>query len=257
MTEAEGVDVEGPPVVRADGEAPAATVGPPGATGPRRPATDGWGRSLVALAALLPVAVVLALRYEGAPAERVVVGAGAVALAALTHNVAHEAGHAVAGAAVGFRTFGVVLGAGPVWGRLAVGRVPVELRGVLLGGVTRAATRHRALFRTRQVVSVLGGPLATAAVTVAAWSWAAAPGASAVLRLALVGLGIVLLVQNLWPRSVTTGGRREPTDGLLVARTVVLTSAEVDEEVAAFPAYQAAAGVPVTTRRGGGLHPGH
>jgi len=96
----------------------------------------------------------------------------------LAATAAHEAGHALAGLALGLRLFRVTLGYGPPVLRRQAGRVVLELAVVPLGGSTLLAPRpgRVAAARLRLWLVVAAGPaLSAATAALGAWLAGSAP----------------------------------------------------------------------------------
>jgi tetratricopeptide (TPR) repeat protein len=82
----------------------------------------------------------------------------------------HELGHAIAGAFVGFRIMGIVVGAGPPLADFRWRGVNVQINLLPLGGVTMAVPKrtYRSL-RLRQWILTAGGPVANVLIYLALW----------------------------------------------------------------------------------------
>jgi Zn-dependent protease len=113
---------------------------------------------------------------------------------------AHEAGHALVGWMVGFRTFEIQVGTGPVLGVARVAGTRIELRAVPICGFTAWAPTRPDGYGERLFAAVAAGPLvnliaATLASAFLPASWA----------LLLVGTNAWLVLGNLLPRSANDG----------------------------------------------------
>lgn len=75
--------------------------------------------------------------------------------------VAHEAGHALMGAAIGFSPFRVQLGGGPVLKEIRLGPTRVELRGPPMSGRVMVSTSSMILIRARMWLLYAAGPAVT------------------------------------------------------------------------------------------------
>ena len=122
--------------------------------------------------------------------------------AAVVLTSLHEAAHAVVGRLVGWRVFGVTIGQGRRHATVRVGSVRVELRGVLVGGVTIARPTGR---RAPDVAMLVAGVTLEAIVIVLALAWSPESAWAQSARWALVFVACIDIAANLWPRRVDVG----------------------------------------------------
>jgi hypothetical protein len=158
--------------------------------------------------AVLMVAVV-GLDLLVSPAARVRIP-GLFALLAVT-VVVHEAGHALAAWALGFRVRVLRIGV-PVLARARVGRTRVELGPFPFGGFVVALTQDPRAYRLRRGTMVAAGPLANVGLAVVAWR---VPGVvpAAVGATTAVVAQLLIAGANLWPHRAVTPDGPVATDG--------------------------------------------
>jgi tetratricopeptide (TPR) repeat protein len=178
-------------------------------------------------------------------------------LALLT--VVHEAGHLIAALAVRHRIFEVRIGIGPAL-RIPIGRSRLIVAAIPIGGHVAAATPDAQGYRWRRLIVVAAGSLMNATVLLVAVVAHASPGS---LLYDLAVLDGIVLVGNLVPYSGASAFGPQPTDGLSLLRTLVLSERELDEALAAYYVSEAKRLVDQGDRpaaraeinRGLGLHP--
>lgn len=159
--------------------------------------------------------------------------AAALVTALAVGIVAHELGHALAGAVVGFRIHRIQVGSGPPVLRFGLGQVRVSVHAGLGGGSTLCTTDRPGHYRLRHSIVLIGGPAASLALAVTAWSLLPGQGrtAGAFLGVAAV-INLGLAVTNLWPQTVTgAGGAVLRSDGGQLVDTWTASDAEIDERV--------------------------
>jgi hypothetical protein len=149
-------------------------------------------------------------------------------LAVLT--ILHEAGHAIAALAVRHRIFEVRIGIGPA-ARIPIGRARLELGALPIGGHVATAAPGSRGYRPKRLVVVAAGSLMNTAVLV--FTVFAHPSPGSLLYDTAVLNGI-LLVGNLIPYNGRSAFGPQPTDGLSLVRTLVLSERDLDEQLAAY-----------------------
>jgi hypothetical protein len=131
--------------------------------------------------------------------------------------VVHEAGHAVAGALVGFRPFRVVVGGGPTLARFPIGSTNVELHAFpFTGGLTEMGTRHPRALWSRHAFAVIGGPLAPVLAAVVLMRWEPATIDLEVMRLSAITVVVYTSIMSLVP--YRSGGMQ--SDGMHLVECV-------------------------------------
>ncbi len=138
-------------------------------------------------------------------------------------TVLHEAGHALAAAAVGWRVSRVQLGFGPTLGRPTIGGVDVEIRAFPIVGLVQVAPDRIEGARWKNALIYAAGPgiellLAAAVATAVGWSTITSPSeswavvvAQSLCLAALLGAGF-----NLLPLTLPSG---QVTDGMGILRS--------------------------------------
>lgn len=122
--------------------------------------------------------------------------------AAVVLTSLHETAHAVVGRLVGWRVFGVTIGQGRRHATLHLGSVRIELRGLLVGGVTIARpTGHR----TRDAVMLAAGVALETVVIAGVLMWSPDSAWAHSAKWAVIFVAAVDIVTNLWPRRVDVG----------------------------------------------------
>ena len=112
----------------------------------------------------------------------------------------HEVGHAVAGAAVGFRPFRVSVGTGPRLVRFVVARTTVEINAFLFsGGSTELGTDRPRAIHARHIVSVLGGPVLPLVMALLLLQFETGSDAGEVIRASLIGVAVYTSLASLLP----------------------------------------------------------
>jgi len=148
--------------------------------------------------------------------------------------VAHELGHALVGAALGFRVLTISVGAGPSLLQIRRRQWSFELHLLPVGGFVRIASPHRRAYRVRNWLVVLAGPMANVFVAWLALEMLPALGASDTVTWEAVFGQVVIAVINLLPLRVTTARGVQSSDGQQLLDIPRLTAAQIDERVAAF-----------------------
>lgn len=143
-------------------------------------------------------------------------------------TVVHEAGHALAGRALGARVMRVIVGGGPAWKSILLSGVRVDVRRyTFLGGTTTFYWPQGLQSRWRSIVIILAGPGANALFAgLALWAASAVGGGwvGDLVQPVLAGLGAsqaFTAALDLWPIKPKLNGI--PSDGrqiwaLLTAR---------------------------------------
>jgi membrane-associated protease RseP (regulator of RpoE activity) len=115
----------------------------------------------------------------------------------------HEAGHALAGAMVGFRSFRIAVGAGPRLFAFDVGQTRVEINALLTGGgFTEMGTTLPGAIHLRNAIATLGGPLAPVLVALVVLGIPTSSTAGEVLRASFVGVALLTSALSLIPQTV-------------------------------------------------------
>ncbi|MFZ5861496.1 MAG: M50 family metallopeptidase [Nitrospirota bacterium] len=166
---------------------------------------------------------------------------GLVYLFMLVMVIPHELGHAIAARIVGFRVFKVVIGYGPILLTRKYLGWQWEFRPLPIGGVTVAASPLPRLYRTREFLLVLAGPLVNVIFAVAPFWLGQKIGSSnrlgfweASLLIDLALANILLLVMNLWPRKLPTTTGIIDSDGLALLTVPFSSQKTVEEGLATY-----------------------
>lgn len=146
--------------------------------------------------------------------------------------VAHEAGHALVAALVGWRVRRVVIGFGRPLARLFLRGTLVEFRAIPLEGFTLPVPRELRLIRLKSFLVYLGGPLAEALLLGAtALIWGVEELLTRSEQVATIGaqgfsVAIIMgLIINLVPHSAETQNGPSPNDGLGMIQSILLSPA--------------------------------
>lgn len=139
----------------------------------------------------------------------------------------HELAHALAARAVGLRVFRVLIGSGRTWWRGRVFGFRTEAKVFPFDGAVLAAPRAAAGYRWRRFLFILAGPVANAGLLVLAVAavprgvpWANAIGTRWAGWEFFALANALILLLNLWPRTVTTALGPSPSDGRNLWRAV-------------------------------------
>jgi len=140
----------------------------------------------------------------------------------------HEAGHALAGWAVGLRIRRVELGVGGELTRLRIGSTSVVIRALPVAGKVMFGGGPRRRARSRFLISIGAGPAASAAVAVIGWA----------IPLPVVSAGLVIAgtlgcIGSLWPRKQIPA-LRVPTDGYQLVTLLRADDAVIGATMAAW-----------------------
>src|SRR5262245_40498371 len=154
----------------------------------------------------------------------------------------HELGHAFAGRLLGFRVFGLYVGAGPRLFRARVFGLDTEFRAIPTGGLTLAAPRETRLLRPRRFLMTLAGPFVNLLLMASVWRFIHFDGLESLRWLEKgprPGLGffyanLYVLAVNLWPSEVLTPLGKVSSDGKALWKSVFMKRAAIDELHAAF-----------------------
>lgn len=142
----------------------------------------------------------------------------------------HEAGHALAAAAVGMSVWRVHLGFGHLLKKWKVGVVEVRLGTVPLGGATLVMPRQRHGLRTRFWLVIAAGPLVNAAMVALLWPLQSATPSRAVAPIALAfGANVLLLLGSLLPIKMSSALGVSETDGRQLLTIPFLPDSFFDE----------------------------
>ena len=153
-------------------------------------------------------------------------------LGALISTILHELGHIIAGLMAGFRVFGVEIGKGRIVYEFFFGGLLWRIRTLPFGGCAYGAPRSADLYRIRNLIFVLGGPLVNAILLCVAISLLrfddqlnSTPfdGTMPFLLFALVNAA--LLLYSLWPHG------QPPNDALLMWRIFRMKDAKIAENL--------------------------
>ncbi|MDB6029610.1 MAG: hypothetical protein JWM68_5833 [Verrucomicrobiales bacterium] len=143
--------------------------------------------------------------------------------------VPHELGHALAGRAVGFRVFGIIIGVGKKLWKGKLFGFDVTVNSMPIGGLALVAPKTLEGFRAKKFITVAAGPLVN--LLIALFIWAIVPAH----RLSLDALdrnvapltiffyaNLWVLAVNLWPHKVnqSLGGVASDGKQLLTAFTL-------------------------------------
>ncbi|MDB6066724.1 MAG: hypothetical protein JWR26_2932 [Pedosphaera sp.] len=155
----------------------------------------------------------------------------------------HEFGHAIAGKAVGFRVFHVIVGLGRTLYKRRIMGFNFEIKTVFFGGVTIATPRSANCFRLRHALFIFAGPFVSVVIGWLAFILCPRPiwphvdlqlGANPFLPIIqaagqklmplqiLLVANLYLLVASLWPRMINTSYGKIANDGLALLKTPFL-----------------------------------
>lgn len=144
----------------------------------------------------------------------------------------HEVGHAALGRLAGLTVHAIDIGSGTPRLKRRVFGVPVTIRTVPIGGLTLASHGEVRGYRRRQLLYILGGPLANL-LTALALSTALPPLGRIDLThgwqplFALTAANVIMGFGNLVPFVATSERGRIPTDGAAILALPFLTPAAI------------------------------
>ena len=148
----------------------------------------------------------------------------------------HEFGHAFAARWLGFRVFRVYVGYGRTLFTRNLFGFRTEFRSIPLGGFTLATPTDALWFRSRQLVFIFAGPLAN--LLLLAFTLVFVPVHElldferimhhAALGQVLFYTNLVILVQNLWPRTFNSPIGQLANDGKLLWQTLFAKNDAID-----------------------------
>lgn len=183
------------------------------------------GLTILAVALLLSWPVLASVRAHGlAGLMDHVVGTGIFVVAIAVLVVVHEAGHALAAAALGGDVVAVQIGQGKPRLRFHLRSVRVTIHTFPFGGATMAAGLRG---RWRHALFALAGVVTEAAFVVAMLALTIRTGSLSLLTSTMLIVAFVDIVVNLWPRSVKTPDGMIRTDG---ARLLDIARADSPED---------------------------
>lgn len=169
-----------------------------------------------------------------------------IQLFVLISTVLHELGHAIAGHLVGIRVFSIEIGKGPVVYEFLAARIRWRIHVIVFGGITRGIPFTAHLFRLKEMIYVLGGPMANAVLLFASINLLPLDetfkptifyGFMPMLLIALSNL--LLLIYSLWPHMVNSIAGKTPNDGLLLLKIWRFDKTKIEETLAARYLYEA------------------
>jgi hypothetical protein len=151
-------------------------------------------------------------------------------------TIIHELGHVGAGRMVGFRIFGVEIGHGRVISEFVFGGMRWQFRTVLFGGFALGTARDTKLYKLRESLFILGGPLANIVlVAVSVWalpldaSISSGPFKGCAPVLVFLVSNASLLAYSLWPHRFESQYGKVPNDILLLWDTWWQSRVEVEQ----------------------------
>ncbi len=152
-------------------------------------------------------------------------------------TVLHELGHILGARIAGLRVFGIEIGHGRTIADFRFAGLRWQFRSLPFGGFAHASPRTSDLYRLRQSVFILGGPVINAllvVVSVAAFSEQEHMHGLITEDLApatmLFFANATLLVYSLWPHKAWTSYGESPNDGLLLWLTWKQSAEETKEQ---------------------------
>jgi len=167
-------------------------------------------------------------------------------LALLFSTVIHELGHVVAGSMVGFRVFGIEIGYGPVVYEFIFLKFRWRIRAICFGGITQAIPNELPLFRCKEFILILGGPLANICLLLLSiyllpldelFKQTPVQGVCALPLIALSNA--LLILYSLVPHMAKTVAGKIPNDGLLLWKIWRYQQPEMEQTIAARYIYEA------------------
>lgn len=163
----------------------------------------------------------------------------------LVSTVLHELGHALTGRLLGMRVFTVEIGYGRIIHEFFWAGIFWRIRVICFGGLAYVTPCEARLFRTKEFLMVLGGPLANALLLTLAIkclmlddSFQETPF-SGFIPMVLLALGnVLLLFYSLWPHMVNSAAGKTSSDGLLLLQVWGFKKPQIEATLAARYLYE-------------------
>jgi len=163
------------------------------------------------------------------------IGGGALFLGVTALGIAvHELSHALVAAVMRFHIISITVGVGPRVARVRGEGWTAELRLVPFGGFVRAASRHRAGYRTRLYLMIAAGPLSNAGLAIVASVVLPRWGVEPVLVRAVVLVQFIIAIENLLPVAAQSELGMMASDGKQLLAIPGLSDEEVDAQIALY-----------------------
>jgi hypothetical protein len=164
----------------------------------------------------------------------------------LISTVLHELGHAIFGQLFGIRVFAIQIGYGGVVHEFHFGGIRWRICVIVFGGVTIGVPYSAYLFRLKELLFVLGGPMANVVLLFFAITFLSFDqvfkgtifDGFVPMQLLVLGNG-VLLVMSLWPHMANSIIGKTPNDGLLLWKIWWYDKTKVEGILAARYLYEA------------------
>ena len=139
----------------------------------------------------------------------------------------HEFGHAFMAKRIGWRVFKIFIGFGKTVFKANLFGFETEFHAIPLGGAVLAAPLGKDHYRSKLFAFALAGPLANAVLmlgSLAALGGSLTGFGSVVRQLAPLQVfflaNLLIVIENLWPKQVTTSFGKRPSDGKQLLETL-------------------------------------